>query len=79
MASLLDVSKGVFKSFKNSYPAGCTSLTLFRMVLFRAAHGWGGGGAKAFPPKNLSYISCTYETWHSYTLPKEDPTNIRIT
>ena len=79
MASLLDVSKGVFKSFKNSYPAKCTFLTLFRMVLFRVAHGWGGGGAKASPTKNLSYISCTYETWHSYTLPKEDPTNIRMT
>ena len=51
MASLLDVSKGVFKSFKNSYPAKCTFLTLFRLVLFRVAHGWGGGGQKPPPPK----------------------------
>ena len=28
---------------------------------------------------NLSHISCNYETWHSYTLPKEDPKNISIT
>ena len=33
-----------------------------------------------FPPsKNLSYISYNDETWHSYTLPKEDPKNIWIT
>ena len=51
MASLLDVSKGVFKSFKNSYPAKCTFLTLFRMVLFRVAHGGGGGAAPQKRPQ----------------------------
>ena len=66
-------------------------LTLFKMGLFGAAHGWGwgGGGKKAPPPppppppppqkgsppplQNMSHISCIDETWHSYTLPKEDP------
>ena len=40
---------------------GC--LNLFRMGLFEAAHGC--GGAKRHD-----------ETWHSYTLPKEDPKNV---
>ena len=30
-------------------------------------------------PKNLSDISYNNETWHSYTLPREDPKNIWIT
>ena len=47
-----------------------TALTLFRAGLFGAAHGW--GGAKSPPPYNLSHIPCKDETWHSYTLPKED-------
>ena len=39
-------------------------LTLFRMGFFRAAHGWGG-----------AFLVSSYndETWHRYTLPKEDP------
>ena len=45
-------------------------LTLFRMGLFGAAHGW----AKRTSP---TLKSVTYdETWHSYTLPKEDAKNI---
>ena len=56
-------------------------LTLFRMGIFGAAHrsggvGWGGGGLFA---QNLSHISYNDETWHSYTLAKEDPKNIWIT
>ena len=43
------------------------SLTLFRMGFFGAAHGWGGGG------------SFKDETWHTYTLPKEDPKDVWIT
>ena len=39
------------------------------MGLFGAAHGW---GAKA-PAKNVSDISYNNETWHTYTLPREDP------
>ena len=42
-------------------------LTLFRM---------GSPLPKGPPPYNLSHISCNYETWHSYTIPKEDPKNI---
>ena len=42
-------------------------LTLFRMGPFWAVHGCG-----AF----LSHISYNDETWHSYTLPKENPKNI---
>ena len=49
----------------------CTGLTLFRMVFFGAAHGWVG----AFLPPSLKPVTLSYndETWHSYTLPKEDP------
>ena len=48
------------------------------MDFFGPAHGWppirGGGGGKKVPPlKKLSLISDIDETWHSYTLPKEDP------
>ena len=50
-------------------------LTLFRMGLSGAAHGW--GWQKALPSltsvtHTLSYID---ETWHSYALLKEDPKN----
>ena len=48
-------------------------LSLFRMGIFGAAHG-GGGRANL-----LRRISYNYETWHSYTLSKEDPKNISIT
>ena len=36
-------------------------------------------GKKVSPSLNLSHISYNHETWHSYTLPKEDPKNIWIT
>ena len=55
------------------------------MGIFEAAHdgggggGGGGGGQKGPPPKNLSHIPYNDETWHSYTLPKEDPKYIWIT
>ena len=44
------------------------------MVFFGAAHGWVG----AFLPPSLKPVTLSYndETWHSYTLPKEDPKNI---
>ena len=45
------------------------------MGFFGAAHGW-GVGFLAPPLQSLSHISYTDETWHSYTLPKEDPKNI---
>ena len=44
--------------------------SLFRMGLFGAAHGL--KGQKGFPPKILSYTFCNDETWHSFTLCKED-------
>ena len=34
-----------------------------------------GVGQKSPPPKNLSHISYNDETWHNYTLSKEDPKN----
>ena len=37
---------------------------------FGAARGW---EAKGPPAENLSDISYSNETWHTYTLPKEDP------
>ena len=50
-------------------------LTLFRIGTYGDAHGW-GGGQKSPLPYNLSQISYNDETWHSYTLPKEDTKNI---
>ena len=51
-------------------------LTLFRMAIFGAAHGWGGGGKKPPLPLYLSHTSYNDETWHSCALPKEDPKKI---
>ena len=36
----------------------------------------GDGSQKGHPHKNLSHISYNDETWHNYTLPKEDSKNI---
>ena len=47
------------------------TLTLFRMSLFWVAHRWGSKKALPFL-KSVTHISCTDETWYSYTLPKED-------
>ena len=44
------------------------------MGLFGTAHGLG----EQKDTKNVSHISCNFETWHSYTLPKEDSKNILI-
>ena len=33
---------------------------------------WGGGGGR-HPPENLSLRYYNNETWHSYTVPTEDP------
>ena len=49
------------------------------MGIFGAAHRWGGEGQKGPHPWNLSHIYYNDETWHSYTLPEEDPKNIWIT
>ena len=49
------------------------------MGLFGAPHGVGDEGEgqkKALTSSNLSHISYNDETWHSCTLPKEDPKNI---
>ena len=54
-------------------------LNLFRIGLFGAAHGWGGGVQKSSPPTKLWHISYNVEIGHSYILPKEDPKNIWIT
>ena len=37
------------------------------MGIFGIAH-----GCERFPPKSLSHKSYNNETWHSYTLPKEN-------
>ena len=51
-------------------------LTLFRMNFFGAAHGW--RGKKAPLPNICHAYPNNDETWHSYTLPKEDPKNRKI-
>ena len=57
-------------------------VTHFKPIQDGPFHGcsrMGRGGAKRPPPpKNLWHISCNNESWHSYTLPKEDPKNIWI-
>ena len=45
------------------------------MGIFGDAHGWGGGGKKAPLPK-IYHTYPTMMNFGSYTLPKEDPTNI---
>ena len=40
--------------------------------LFRGCSRMGGGGLFGPPPLNPPHISYNDETWHSYTLPKED-------
>ena len=46
---------------------------------FRGCSRLGEGGGLFVPP-SLKSVTHTYndETWHSYTLPKEDPKNIQI-
>ena len=44
------------------------------MGIFGAAHELGGLAKKV--TQDLSHISYNDETWHSYTLAKEDPKNI---
>ena len=48
-------------------------LTLFRMGLFEAAHGW------VQDQKDLPFQNFVIHIWQIYTLPKEDPKNIWIT
>ena len=53
-------------------------LTLFSTGLFRAAHRYMGRGQNLSLSKN--YHNLFYnETWHSFSLPKEDPKNMWIT
>ena len=51
-----------------------SALTLFRMDIFGAAHGW--GDQKGHPSIKSVTHTYNYKTWHSHTLPKEDPKNI---
>ena len=73
-----------FKLYLSRFLARTVSLIDFNPIkdeYFRAAHRRGGGGVgrrgggEGPPPKNLSHISHNDETWHSYSLPKEDPKN----
>ena len=57
-------------------------LNLIQDGFFRGCSRMGGGGQKNPPtpaPINLPHISYNDKTWHSYTLPKEDPKTIWIT
>ena len=58
-------------AFKITAPLG---LTLFRMGIFGAAHGWGQGGRRQ--KAHVSHISYNDETWCGYILTKKDPKNI---
>ena len=51
-------------------------LTLLRMAFLGAAQGWEGQKGKNTYLPNTCHISYNDETWHSYTLPKEEPKNI---
>ena len=54
----------------------CILLALFRMGLFGAAQGWGGGDPTPFLKIcNTSYYDQVLTQLYSYTLPKEDPKN----
>ena len=44
------------------------------MGFFGAAYGWWGG--EGVGGQKSSHISYNDESWHSYTLPKEDPKDI---
>ena len=59
--------------YSNTFQRALQAVTLIRMSLFWAAHGW---VAKS---PNLLHTFHNVETWHSYTLPKEDSENIQIT
>ena len=49
-------------------------------MYIRICHSKSSGGQKgSFSLKCLTHISCSDETWYSYTLPKKDPKNILIT
>ena len=51
--------------------------TLFRMGFFGAAHKWGAFWPFFLAPlPKIRHTSYSNETWHSYTLPKEDPKNV---
>ena len=54
------------------------TLTLFRMGIFGAGHGWGGGrgGGAKYPLPKIRQTYPTMITLGSYTLPKEDPKNL---
>ena len=54
--------------FENIY----TILALLTMGLFFGFFFTDWGDQKGSPPKNMSYIPYNDNTWHSYTLPKED-------
>ena len=47
--------------------------------LFWGCSRMGSGAKRPSPPYDLPQISCSDETLHSYTLPKEDPKTIWIT
>ena len=48
------------------------------MGFFGAAHGW-GGGAFWLPLPKIRHKNPTMMKLDSYTLPKEDPKNVKIT
>ena len=56
-------------------------INLFRMGIFGAAHGWGGGGPQKGPPRfpKICHTNPAMVKLGNHTLPKEDPKNIWIT
>ena len=54
----------IFFFFKSGVPFLVANTVMFRIGLFRAAHGW--GEQKGPLPKICQHISYKYETWKLY-------------
>ena len=73
MKGLIISTKGLYESLHKKM---MFSVNPIQHGLFRGCS-WMGGGKKAPLPKICrTYSTMMNETWHSHTLPKEDPKNI---
>ena len=61
-----------YGEIRSSYWEPLSRLTLFRTRIFAAAHGLGRGAKGSASLKSVTHFLEWYETWHSYTLLKEE-------